>query len=333
MEVTELEHSTDELEPAADDDDQSVLVDIDTVVTDAASQVATGRVELGVLLVEGDDVWDNEDRKVAQFVACGCSCNLGPKGTPCHKLFLAAQYQESRDECRELTREELDLVVMGELRALTLQSEKTERARDRVRTFSKFQYGGHRICLKTFCFVHVISRWKFTDIKSSWLQNGLRSRRRTQVTPHNATSLSDVKLVMKFILQYAEDHTILLPGRIPGYKRDDIQLLPLSTTKREVWELYQSAAVQHEESHAICYSLLCRLWKQLTPQIVVTKPMSDLCWTCQRNNTLIMRAHNRPVEEKTEVNTTHNITQNQCVTQTYTLHSRQSRKLRSISSS
>ena len=91
MEVTELEHSTDELEPAADDDDQSVLVDIDTVVTDAASQVATGQVELGVPLVEGDDVWDNEDRKVAQFVACGCSCNLGPKGTPCHKLFSAAE--------------------------------------------------------------------------------------------------------------------------------------------------------------------------------------------------------------------------------------------------
>ena len=29
---------------------------------------------------------------------------------------------------------------------------------------------------------------------------------------------------MKFILQYAEDNTILLPGRVPGYKRDDIQL-------------------------------------------------------------------------------------------------------------
>ena len=46
----------------------------------------------------------------------------------------------------------------------------------------------------------------------------------------------------------------------------------------------------------------CRLWQQLTPQVVVTKPMSDLCWTYQQNSTLIMRAHNRPVEEKSEVN-------------------------------
>jgi hypothetical protein len=67
-----------------------------------------------------------------------------------------------------------------------------------------------------------------------------------------------------------------------------------------VWEFYQTAAAQHEGSHAVCYSLFCRLWRQLTPQVVVTKPMSDLCWTCQKNSTLIMRAHNRLVEEKTE---------------------------------
>ncbi len=52
----------------------------------------------------------------------------------------------------------------------------------------------------------------------------------------------------------------------------------------------------------MCYSLFCRFWRQLTPQVVVAKPMSDLCWTCQKNSTLIMRAHNTPVEEKTEVN-------------------------------
>ena len=33
-------------------------------------------------------------------------------------------------------------------------------------------------------------------------------------------------------------------------------------------------------------------------------PMSNLCWMCQQNSTLIMRAHNRP-EEKSEVNIIH----------------------------
>ena len=146
--------------------------------------------------------------------------------------------------------------------------------------------------LKTFCFLHNISRGKFNAIKSSWLENGLRPRQLKHVTPHNATSLTDIQLVVRFILQYAEDHAILLPGRVPGYKRDDIQLLPSSVTKREVWELYSNALSHQQDSQTVGYSLFCRFWKQLTPQVV---------WTCQKNSTLIMRAHNRPVEEKTEV--------------------------------
>ena len=52
-----------------------------------------------------------------------------------------------------------------------------------------------------------------------------------------------------------------------------------------------------------CCELLpfCCFWKQTTPQVIVSKPMSDLCWACQKNSTLIMRSHNKPVEEKTVV--------------------------------
>ena len=133
---------------------------------------------------------------------------------------------------------------------------------------------------------------KLNAIKASWLKHGLRSRFHQHRSPQNVTSLSNVQLVVRFILYYA---AILLPGRIPGYKRDDLQLLPSSATKREVWELYHDAAIEQDGSRTVCYSLFCQLWKKLTPHIVVTKPMSDLCWTCQNNSTLIMRAHNRPV--------------------------------------
>ena len=89
------------------------------------------------------------------------------------------------------------------------------------------------------------------------------------------------------------------PRSYPWLQRDDLQLLPSSVTKREVWELYHQ--IEQDGFTAVCYSLFCQLWKKLTPQVVVTKPMSDLCWTCQKNSAIIMRAHNRPVEEKTEV--------------------------------
>ena len=169
------------------------------------------------------------------------------------------------------------MVIMGQLVALTVRDGSTQRASDRVRSSTQFQFGGHRICIKTFCFLHNIGQGKLKAIKSSWLENGLRPRQHQHTTPHNVTSLSDVQQVVCFILNYAEDNSILLPGRVPGYKRDDMQLLPSSVTKREVWELYcEAVAASQEGSLAVCYSLFCRFWRQLTPQVVVAKPMSGL---------------------------------------------------------
>ena len=109
----------------------------------------------------------------------------------------------------------------------------------------------------------------------------------SKVIPHNPTKLSDIKNVVKFIFQYDEDHAILLLGRIPSYKYDDLQLLSSSTTKHEMWQLYHQASLASPYTTAVYYSLICALWKQLTPQVVVTRTMSHLCWTCQQNITLI----------------------------------------------
>lgn len=45
------------------------------------------------------------------------------------------------------------------------------------------------------------------------------------------------------------------------------------------------------------------LWRMLTPQITVMKPMTDLCWVCQQNSSALSKAANTPEEEKSEVST------------------------------
>ena len=120
------------MEPAV----SSIFIDIDSAVIEATRLVATGEVDLGTVVVDVDEAWDDEERKVAQFVARGCSCNHCPNHTPCHSLFSPTQYSEMRDECQELTTGEFDLVVMGELRALTLSDDRTQRSSERVRSFS-----------------------------------------------------------------------------------------------------------------------------------------------------------------------------------------------------
>ena len=97
-----------------------------------------------------------------------------------------------------------------------------------------------------------------------------------------------------------DSNAMLLPGRVPGYKDSDVKLLPSSTTKHAIWELYLQAAMI-SVMRAVAYSTFTQLWRQLLPNIVVMKPMSDLCWVCQQNSTAIMRAANCPEEEKSSV--------------------------------
>lgn len=49
--------------------------------------------------------------------------------------------------------------------------------------------------------------------------------------------LDEITYLITFLRNYVERHAILLPGRIPGYKRDDIQLLPSCTTKTVMYTL------------------------------------------------------------------------------------------------
>ena len=77
-----------------------------------------------------------------------------------------------------------------------------------------------------------IGKDRFINVKASYIANGLTTRvhGNSKRRPHNALTFEEVQNLVKFLRSYAEQHGILLPGRIPGYKRDDLQLLPSSTT-------------------------------------------------------------------------------------------------------
>ena len=103
-----------------------------------------------------------------------------------------------------------------------------------------------------------------------------------------------------FIQNFAEDHAILLPGRIPGYNRFDLQLLPSNTSKLSIWESY-TQSIEPLGVRVAGYKSFRNIWTKYLPQIIITKPMSDLCWTCQQNNSLIVQSTNKSEEEKSTV--------------------------------
>lgn len=75
---------------------------------------------------------------------------------------------------------------------------------------------------------------RFHALTAHYLATGLTTRYHgnKKRLPQNTLSFRDLKNIVKFLNSYAESNAILLPGRIPGYKRTDLQLLPSNTTKK-----------------------------------------------------------------------------------------------------
>lgn len=51
---------------------------------------------------------------------------------------------------------------------------------------------------------------------------------------------------------------------------------------------------------SVGYSKFCDLWNQLCPFMLIMRPATDLCWTCQKNNNKIRKTVNLPEAEKEE---------------------------------
>ena len=138
-------------------------------------------------------------------------------------------------------------------------------------------------------------------------------------------SFAAIKYVVNFLANYAKVNAISLPGCIPGYKRKDIKLLPSNRSKvvrhllaytvkitytlctHKIWDYYIECC-QSTSIHAAAKTTFLYYWRTLAPEIRVGKPMSDLCWTCQQNNALILKSVNIPANEKTPVSYTSNNT-------------------------
>ena len=84
-----------------------------------------------------------------------------------------------------------------------------------------------------------------------------------------------------------------------GFKNEDIQLFSSSETKMHVWRCFQRAC-EESNKQAVCYTKFNDLWKQFFPNVVVAKPMTDLCFICQQNTSKLVRAANLPEEEKSQ---------------------------------
>ena len=187
--------------------------------------------------------WESEQtaelEKCVKFTQETCGCTLAHGNKPCSTLLPLGYYVDYRAQVFLLSREQLDMVLLGSIASNIHEDDDVgtrsgRRAAKRLRTSMEYKHKGYTICRKTFTFLHDISHHKVQAIKTHFSENGLavRVHGNSQNSPHNALTYERILNLLRFIQNYTEQNAILLPGRIPGFKRDDIKVLPTSDTKK-----------------------------------------------------------------------------------------------------
>ena len=105
---------------------------------------------------ETDNNLTENDDKIQQFITDGCGCKLN-SGQSCSSYFIHNQIQRVQYAAKELSHDELDFVLLGQIAAFT-SADDTASSRNvvvpRQKKYTTYLHGGHRICRKTFLFLH-----------------------------------------------------------------------------------------------------------------------------------------------------------------------------------
>ena len=233
-----------------EDDDSLVPLVVNEVLAETTAVVTPPHNEETPSLVAIDrepsipsNITESRDvAKCRKYVERTCKCDLvEPDGSPCSTLFPIEHYIQTRAQANFLTHDELDLVLLGQIESAVLLTPTVIDGRhsnttERSRVTMKYKHHGMTICRKTFLFLHAVGKDRHQNLKQHYIKNGLETcvHKNTKQAPKHSFPYSTKKYMVKFLQNYAEENALLLPGRIPGYKRDDIKLLPSSRSKR-VW--------------------------------------------------------------------------------------------------
>ena len=111
-------------------------------------------------------------------------------------------------------------------------------------------------------------------------------------------TFTDIKYVITFLQNYAENNAVILPGRVASHRISSLQLVPSWETKKRIHELYTASCPS--DYKPIGYHSFIRTWKTALPNIVIQLPRSDLCLACQQDIVSISKLANMDKHHRTQ---------------------------------
>ena len=241
----------------------------------------------------------NAIEKAKKLLQNGCGCTRGSKGGPCSREFKKETVIFNLNNCLELTAGELDLVILANIQVFT-RDDGIGGKRSRSPRCN-YQFQSVSICKEMFLHLYGLSDSRLRRLKEHYDKHGIfpRTHGNKKRLPSNTLPHLVTENLHNFLTNYVEENAIVLPGRIPGFKSDEVKVLPSCETKMSVWRVYTSTC-EASGLQAVCYSKFVELWQQFHPNVVVAKPMTDLCFTCQQNTTKLLCAANLPEQDKAD---------------------------------
>ena len=106
-----------------------------------------------------------------------------------------------------------------------------------------------------FLNLYGISKSRFQRLLDHYENHGisLRIHGNSKRLPHNALPVAIAQDVKNFLSNFVDENAVLLPGRIPGFKNEDIQLLSSNETKMHVWRCFKRAC-EESNKQVVCYT-------------------------------------------------------------------------------
>ena len=210
----------------------------------------------------------------------------------------------------EIPPESLDLILLSHMQQTRLtpkQAKTTQKTASHTKVSERkiasvqFSLFGLQVCKKTYLFAHGVGEKRYRNLCKHFDVNGVTPRihKNTRKVPHNACSAEQEKQVVTFIQNFADCHAMPLPGRMPNMKDYSVMMLPSDVTKSGVWNQYVESCGESGLTAVGLTKFKC-IWAMYLPSICVMKISSDLCDTCQKNNSLIMKSVNCSEAEKSE---------------------------------
>ena len=196
---------------------------------------------------------DGETELVRRFLLTSCGCKMGKEHKACSSALTFREIIDYRANCHELTSNELDMVIPGQLRAHDTTTHSLseiggcQKKRSHCAT-ATYNFRNSQLCRKSFLFLHTVSDKRFRNLVEHYKVFGVtpRSHGLAGRSPSNTTSFGRL---LQFVKNLASSISLPLPGHLPNLRDERVQLLPTDMSKMEVYQKYCKAA---ENEYTTC---------------------------------------------------------------------------------